>query len=239
MYHSITFGGKNTWSDWGLIPTSRPVFSPPSVKTVYVDIPGADGSIDLSDVLTGDVKYENRSGSFEFRVDRSRNWSIVYSEILNFLHGQKLKIFLDDDPGYYYYGRAQVNQWKSDKNFSLITIDAFVEPYKYEKYSSLEDWVWDTFNFETGIIREYKNIRVDGELRLDIIPTRKMIVPTITVMLDEGATMRVRYGWGSTYNLSEGDNKILAIKIWTGNQYNFLRFYGDGYVSVNYRGASL
>ena len=46
MYHSITIGSKNTWDDWYLIPSSRPVVNPPKPKTKYIDIPGADGHLD-------------------------------------------------------------------------------------------------------------------------------------------------------------------------------------------------
>ena len=43
MYHSITFGNKNTWNDWHLIPTSRPVFGLPSLKKKTLDIQGGAG----------------------------------------------------------------------------------------------------------------------------------------------------------------------------------------------------
>ncbi len=43
MYHSITIGNKNTWDDWHLIPATRPLFNPPTVKTNMVNIPGGDG----------------------------------------------------------------------------------------------------------------------------------------------------------------------------------------------------
>ena len=71
MYHSITFINsqnkeKNTWDDWYLIPSSRPVFNPPSVKTQYIDIPGANGQIDLTESLTGYPVYKNREGSWNF-----------------------------------------------------------------------------------------------------------------------------------------------------------------------------
>ena len=69
MYHSITFGDKNTWDDWHLIPSTRPLVNPPSRKKNTVDIPGADGSLDLSNVVSGHPVYENRSGSFEFIVE--------------------------------------------------------------------------------------------------------------------------------------------------------------------------
>ena len=28
MYHSLIISGKNTYAEWGLIPTSRPVVNP-------------------------------------------------------------------------------------------------------------------------------------------------------------------------------------------------------------------
>lgn len=65
MYHSVFFGGKNTWDDWHIVPSSRPVIKPPTKKTNYLDIPGADGNLDLSEALTGYPVYNNREGSIE------------------------------------------------------------------------------------------------------------------------------------------------------------------------------
>ena len=31
FYHSVVFGEKNTWDDWHLVPSSRPVINPPDV----------------------------------------------------------------------------------------------------------------------------------------------------------------------------------------------------------------
>lgn len=70
--YTITFsnlnGSKNTWSDWQLIPTSRPVAAPPEMNTHYVEIPGRNGVIDLSTFLTGEPTYKNRTGTWEFIV---------------------------------------------------------------------------------------------------------------------------------------------------------------------------
>ena len=68
MYHSVTFGDKNTWDDWRLVPASRPVFNPPAQKVKTLEIPGGDGVIDLSQSLTGYPVYQNRTGSIEFIV---------------------------------------------------------------------------------------------------------------------------------------------------------------------------
>ena len=138
MYHSITFGEKNTWTDWHLVPSSRPVINPPKPKTQYVDIPGADGSIDLTESLAGRPVFSDREGSLDFIVlndfnvdGYSYNWIDVYTSIMQYLHGKHMRMVLDDDPKYYYEGRFAVNSWKSDRSNSTITIDYVVGPYKY------------------------------------------------------------------------------------------------------------
>ncbi len=161
MIQSITFGSKNTWDDWKLLAKERPVFAPPKVKTTYIDIPGGNGSIDLSQSLTGYPIYENRTGSFKFRVMNGyAEWQDRYSEIMNYLHGKKMKAVLADDPDYYYYGRFTVDSWDSGDTWSEITIGYEVEPYKWgetsvrsficsesegEWYDEGEDWLCDNY----------------------------------------------------------------------------------------------
>ena len=238
MYHSITFGEKNTWDDWHLIPSSRPVFNPPKPKTNYVDIPGADWHIDLSEAVSGEIVYEARTGSIEFIVDNGhQEWHELYSEIMNYLHGMDMKAILEDDPTFYYEGRFSVNQWKSDPHNSKITIDYSVRPYKFEEYSSLDDWKWDTFNFKTGIIRNYKDLIVNETLTL-VIPGRRMSVTPLFEVSNttDGAGLKVNYE-GVEYDLPEGNTRVIGIRLRPGE--NILTFTGNGTVSVDYRGGSL
>lgn len=152
MYHSITFGDKNTWDDWRLAPSSRPVFNPPAQKTKTLDIPGGNGIIDLSQSLTGYPVYQNRIGSFEFYVMNDfKPWHIAYSDIMDYLHGKTMRAFLEDDPEYYYEGRFTVNTWNSEKDWSKIVIDYSVGPYKWSKLSSL-DWASDQFDIQNGAV---------------------------------------------------------------------------------------
>lgn len=134
MYHSVTFGTKNTWDDWHIVPSSRPVISPPSVKTNYVEVPGANGSIDFTEALRGFPVYQNRTGSIEFIVlhDYWNSWANTYHTIMSHLHGKRMRMILEDDPNYYYEGRFSVNNWKSDRDYSKITIDYTVDPFKME-----------------------------------------------------------------------------------------------------------
>ena len=188
---SCKMNGMNTWKDWKLIPSSRPLFNAPKVKTNYIDLPGANGSIDATQVLSSYIYYNNREGSNEFYVaNREHDWATVYSEIMNYLQGRKVKIILSDDPGFYYRGRLAVNQWKSEKDFSRIVIDYVVDPYKYEIISTNEDWLWDPFNFYTGIIRkksDYTNVRMNAydatnlNFEMNFYPRQLPVVPIITI----------------------------------------------------------
>ena len=236
--NGVLFGDKHSYRDWKLITKSRPVISSPNPKTTYIDIPEADGQLDLTETLTGEVKYENRTITFEFTVIEARKrWSLIYSEIMNYLHGQRMQVFLDEDPNHYYLGRFTVDQWESDKKTSTLVISGNVDPYKYELITSLEDWKWDTFNFESDVIRHYVDIEVDDELEFTVYGSRKSVVPSFIVDLDEGETvMQVVYR-NVTYNLQEGTNRVVNITIKDGE--STFTFIGHGKVSIDFRGGSL
>ena len=232
--NGVLFGAKHSFNDWGLFLRERPIISPPSVKTAYVDVVGANGSLDLTETMSGDVKYSDREITCKFTVKGDRDkWHDMFSTIQDYLHGQKMKIILDSDPAYYYEGRCRVDEWASSKVTSSIVIKAVVNPYKYERFSSLEAWKWDEFNFETGIIRDYKDIIVNGLHELEIEGRRLPVVPTLYA---DGENMKVEFN-GKSYNLPQGQSKILNIILVEGK--NVLRFTGNGVVSVEYRGGRL
>ena len=154
--HSITFGptdgsaGKNTWTDWYLIPASRPTLTMPGAQNKFVEIPGMNGSYDISDYLTPDVTYSDRSGSFEFVVDNDHaDWLTIYRNISMYLHGQRLRMILDDDPEWFYEGRFTLDEFKSDKANSRIVIGYRVYPFKISIYADFANEIlWDPFCFE-------------------------------------------------------------------------------------------
>ena len=128
-YHSIIISGKNTYGEWEMYPTSRPHVAPPEVKTSYVDLPGADGGLDYTDLLTGEPRYGYRKGSWEFLLIPQDRWASVYRSLVSFLHGRQHTVILEDDPDYVYTGRLSVNEWQSAAHNSLITIDYILEPH--------------------------------------------------------------------------------------------------------------
>ena len=208
MYHSVTFGNKNTWDNWHIVPSSRPVFEPPKQKTNILDIQGGNGVIDLSEALTGYPVYNNREGSFEFIVMNDYGeWHERYSDISDYLHGQKMQAVLEDDPYYYYEGRFSVNSWKSDKDWSKITIDYNVSPYKTRKVDSKE-----VITLTSGTVsREYTS-KFYG---------KAPVCPTFNVQLQTGNSLGVQFSNSRlrlyvSKELSNGETQIPEII-----------FYGD------------
>lgn len=253
MYHSITFGEKNTWEDWRLVPASRPVFNPPAQKTKLLEIPGEDGVIDLSQALTGYPVYQNRTGSVEFIVMNGfKPWHMAYSDIMDYLHGQTLRAVLEDDPEYFYEGRFTVNAWKSEKDWSRIVIDYNVGPYKWSVLSSIDDWLWDPFNFQNGIIRTtlFKNILVTStpkDLHLDAaLFGRAPVCPRFLVSSTVGRGVHVRFvnpklGLDMTKLLPEGTVQIPEF-VFFGDQGADIHLWcdsGTGTVSVDFRQGRL
>lgn len=219
LYHSITFGDKNTWDDWKLVPSSRPLFNPPAPKVKTIEIPGGDGIIDLSQSLTGYPVYDNRKGSFEFYVMNDyRPWQIAYSDIMDYLHGQTMKATLEDDPEFFYEGRFSVNAWKSEKDYSKIVIDYDVGPYKWENISSIDDWLWNPFNFQNGIIKSSlcKDIAISDEIKTVIFTPdlcgRAPVCPKFIVNCDEQRGVHIHFvnssiGLDTTLLFTNGINR--------------------------------
>lgn len=231
--YGVTIGDKHTFKDWGLICTKIEI-SDPERKTYYVSIPGRDGDLDLSEALSGDIQYGMREITLQFvrRGQKYERWHATSSDIYDYCHGRHKRIILDSDRNYYYEGRMIVETSKDFKGVEEFTITAEAMPYKCERYGSLERWVWDDFNFEDGIIRNYRELQVRDALTLMIPGRRKKVVP----VFECSAEMALSYG-GVDYALPAGRSKIVDLQLGEGE--HFLIFKGTGTVSVDYRGGRL
>lgn len=246
MIQSITFGDKNTWDDWKILPTERPVFAPPKPKTTYIDIPGGNGTLDLSESLTGYPIYENRTGSFTFRVMNDYvEWHERYTEIMEYLHGRSMKAVLADDPDYFYKGRFTVDSWTSGDTWSLITIGYTVDPYKWSVLSSVDPWLWDPFNFRTGVIRQrsFSNLTINSPSTWisntfdGVLFGKAPISPIFDVSNSNGLTVRLINEYlniDETVYLVDGKNTIPNF-IFYGQSSCALMFKGVGKVSIEFR----
>lgn len=126
-----------------------------------------------------------------------------------------------------------MNQWNSDKLYSKITIDYDVFPYKKETGAALDQWLWDPFNFKTGIIRVYKNIQVDGTKVVRVVGST---MPTNITITASATGMTVTFQ-GVTYELPKGSFMDQDIVIVDG--INELTFTGSGIISIDLAGGKL
>lgn len=237
-YFSIKFvnpdGTKeiDTYDDLKIVPESRPLVNPPEVKTEYIDIPGADGSLDYTEALAG-LKFKDREGSWVFYVlndlftlNKSyRKWNELYTYILKNIHGRRKKILLESDPGFYYFGRVFVSQWASNKDYSKLTLNYIIEPWKHPLETTASyDWLWNEL-FANTIL--YGKFDVERQKYRNLInPSDNPIEPTFTCT----SPMTVIFGT-SSYDLPSGTSTP-GFKILPGD--NFMVFNGNGRVTVDY-----
>lgn len=229
----VKFGDKHSYDDFGLILTDK-VISEPKAQTKFVSVPGRNGSIDLTEVLTGDVRYEDRTIVITFAVkDNAKNIESRRAELANYLHGKQFRIVFDDDLSYYWLGRVDVGDFDTELNATRFACTCTVQPYKYNITIDDSEWLWDPFNFEYGII---SNIAIDvtGEYDFPVSYMGRVQNPIITVDVDD---MQYQYDGGEITPLPQGTNIIYGIML-TEGEHN-IKFIGNGTVKVDYVGGSL
>lgn len=188
----VEFNGIHSYRDLNLI-LSEIIIPPATPKTNYVDIPGGDGSVDLTEAL-GEVKYKDRECSFTFTVFKSDDFEQKKREISNLLNGKKVIITVDKDPGYYWEGRCSIDEYKSDRNIHKIVVGAIVAPYKLRNVTT------------TVLVAAGTNVSVTLE------NSRKRVIPTIR----NTATSTIVFN-GNAYTIEAGTHKVLDIELLEGS----------------------
>lgn len=133
----VTLNGKHT-NEWGLTVESLEI-SPPEPKINKIKVPfGID--LDLSE-MDGMVHYENRTIKMVLGARKSRQaWRAYLSAFLSAYHGRTVTISLDDDLGYYYYGRAQIlKDVDIIARIGKFTMVVDAEPFKYDSTRSFPE----------------------------------------------------------------------------------------------------
>ena len=192
---------RHTADDWGLVMTSK-VIGTPTVKEKIVDLADRDGVLDYTDALLGVPAYNTRELSFDFEyLDDPKTWTNLFTEIRNFLHGRRVKIFEPDDSNYYYLGRVTVGEPSGGlvKAFS-VTVKA--DTWKYK--STGETTV-------TTAVTANKTITLSNDWR----PVSPVITPTGAVTFSFGGVNYSIAGAGTfrfpKIRLAHGENKFTIV----------------------------
>lgn len=230
--NGVLFGEKHSFRDYGLIMTNKNI-TDAVAQTRFVSVPGRNGSIDLSEVVTGNVRYDDRKITLEFYAPITlENLDAYISDLRNELSGEKVRLVFDDDIAFYWSARITNVGLKVSGGERTISIEAYADPYKYTIQSTEEDWLWNPFDFEQSVINDFGNIVVEGTKTITIEGVKKYTTPTITC----SAPMTVTFN-GRTYNLAQGSQIAYGILLTEGT--DTLTFNGNGVVSINYVGGSL
>ena len=245
LFNSVTFVVESTerefhsHEDWGLYVTNTDYIKEPKQKLSYVDVPGRDGQIDLSDILTGRPTYSGRELNIEFAGHRDKvSWDSVISTFRNAINGRICRIIFDNDKSYFWRGRVDIKDFSSALNRGVFKVNIpNADPYKYSVLSSAEPWLWDPFNFETDMITYIGAITVDGTRDITIHHGNMLACPEFVVSNKTSLVFKVEYK-GKEYELSLGTNKIPAIMV-GGDEDVLLTFTGSAKVEIVYRSGSL
>ena len=238
MSTGVTFDDRiHTERDWGLKLLS--VYIPmPDPKTQILDIPGGDGSIDLTEI-NGRPAYNDRDGVelvFDLMDGSYESWFLKYSQFAAEVHGRKVKMVLDDDPDHYYMVRLKLDGKKSNPVYGQITFSGTAEPFKYDLTATNEPWLWDTFNFETGIIRELEDVKITKDNRTITVSGGGEIDDSPEFIVSQADNLKLVYK-GRIYTLKTGENRFPAVRV--GKEDVQLKFVGTGELAIKYRDRRL
>lgn len=189
--------------------------SSPSIKKVTMDIPGADGELDLSNWPLGRPAFENRSIQINCSAWGDYDtWLTFASEISNFMHGKVHRIVVSTDPEFYWKGRLHVENSKSGQNFNDVTITGEIEPYKYKQQKTV------------------KTFTVSGSKTIVCENLYRPVLPVITT----DSSFQIIYR-GNSYSIGAGSMQLADIEFTAGD--NAMEIKGDGTITFSYQEASL
>lgn len=137
-YVGAVIAGINTLTEWGLILCADLVIADALLKEKRVDLPGADGSLDLSYALTNGVPtYYDREISFTLAkpVPSDELWE-AREALAALCHGRVATLALPVDEAHYFRGTFSVGGIAGDGT-AVIPVRVTAEPYAYKNNQTI------------------------------------------------------------------------------------------------------
>lgn len=228
---------KHTYSDFGLIMTNH-VIPKPETLTHKISIPYMSGTIDLTDAIGAPTYDERKNLLFEFqskdngisRIER------IATDLAAYIHGKKLLMITDAEPEFFYVVRLEFDYSKTAPDWSHITLKGTAEPFKYCVRLGGDDWLWDTFDFENGVIYSMSNINIENGGTVTLPKQTICTVPEFEVIATP-VNFSVSYG-GKIYSMMMMDTYYFP-QIRIKQEDIVLTFSGSGIINIKFRGRYL
>ena len=212
----LIVNGVDLTERFKMILTDDYTFTPPSIKTYKVDIPGGHGQLDLTEALFGDVVYDNRKEEYTFNLIDVDNFERAKTEISKFLHGRYYEYKKTMDPEYTYKGRFSVSSYSRKAYASgilgIIKISIDGDPFKYKKEQvyTISCVGGSIFYFNSGSKRVLPTIETYGLLKV-IFNKKVYILPQGSWILNDvyfdSGINEVYFNSFDIHNLTWGDIK--------------------------------
>lgn len=204
----------HTAKDLNLVMTAKDLPAP-QIQTYTVEVPGRNGLLDLSEFLTGEPTYSNRTLTFDFIGDGSRATVLSLIDKMLSYHGRNITVTTDDFPGWYYTGRAEITYVDSG-HYVNFTLKVNAQPFSFAL---------------TPTTYTCKSTSTEGET-INLHNRGVTVYPTVTVDMEaiiiKGETTIHLSGGAGTYSLD-------GLKLVNGD--NFITVKTDGTVIFSYREA--
>ena len=198
----IKIGDKWTLDNYGLLLAPNPTIDIASPKVETTPISGGDGSLDLTEALTGEVNYNDRNINFGLVfIGNPSDWPSKYQELVANVHGRRLDLIMPQYPGYCFNGRVSVGALnvENDEGSALVQLTASADPYRLKRQ----------------LTTVTATVPVSGSLTLNLVNERMTTLPTFTI----NASSQIAIGSNSyshvagTFTIAnvflvQGDNRI-------------------------------
>lgn len=210
----IRFGTKWARADYGLIvaPYAIPM---PEPQTNFVEIPGRDGALDLSEAF-GTVRYADRV--IELTLYALAPFDTLISAFAADIHGRRMNVIFDRDPSFYYDARITIEDVERHWGYCELSLECRAKSYKMEHY-------------ETTI-----TVLPTGSATATLTNARMPVVPMITV--SAGMTLAFTIAEKDyTVNLSMGTHIVPSLVLAEGD--TTIEITGTGRITFTYRKGTL
>ena len=210
----IRFGTKWAHTDYGLIvaPYAIPM---PEPQTNFVEIPGRDGALDLSEAF-GTVRYSDRV--IKLTLYTRAPFDTLISAFAADVHGRRMNVIFDRDPGFYYDTRITIEDVERHWGYCELSLECRAKPYKLEQ-------------FETTI-----TVLPTGSATVTLTNTRMPVVPSITVSAEMTLAFMISEKDYSV-TLPAGTHTIPSLVLSAGDMK--IGITGTGSVAFTYRKGAL
>lgn len=212
--YDTAVNGRWTLAEWNL--------SAAMYRQNMVAVPGRDGDLDVSTVLTDGVpRYENRTLTARLecsegtRLDRET----TINTMVNWLDGWRLDIILPDDPWHYVTGRMHVERLYNDNAHAAVEVTAVCDPWRYNQHETV---------VELTATESAQIARLGNEGRRSVVP--------VLVISGENAEVNLTHE-AASWVLGAGTYQLPDLVLNQGGAE--LTYSGTGVLTFTYREAVL